>query len=58
MEKEFCTYYTETILQSEEKDFLDNLEQMLLVPEIKRTIENLYHQSKENIYRNESSLHK
>ncbi len=37
--------YTEIILQSEEKDFLDNLEQMLLVPEIKRTIENLYHQS-------------
>ncbi len=32
----------------EEKDFLDKLEEMLLVSTIKRTIENLYIQSKEN----------
>lgn len=32
----------------EEKDFLEKLEEMLLVSTIKRTIENLYIQSKEN----------
>lgn len=32
----------------EEKDFLEKLEEMLLISTIKRTIENLYIQSKEN----------
>lgn len=36
----------------EEKDFLDKLEEMLSIPTIKKTIQNLYNQSIEN---NESS---
>lgn len=58
IESERANYFPVTIMSPgltdkvisfvEEKDFLDKLEEMLLVSTIKRTIENLYIQSKEN----------